>query len=100
MKHNFTDKIWDTELTTKDETIETIMQIQFSFRFIIFFSKLDLTSLLELIITLVIIEINGASFALIFFLSIRDRKNVQFFFLIRGVGGGVAQNRYLYIYIF
>ena len=79
MKHNFTDKIWDTELTTKDETIETIMQIQFSFRFIIFFSKLDLTSLLELIITLVIIEINGASFALIFFLSIRDRKNVQFF---------------------
>ena len=48
----------------------------------------DLTSLLEFVITLVIIEINGANFAPIFFNPSGAEKNFNFFFLIRGVERG------------
>ena len=69
---------------------------------IIFLNKpKDLTNLLEFVKTLVIIEINGANFAHIFFKSIRDRNKIQFFFLDQGrrKGGCLAQPKQVFIYI-
>ena len=62
-------------LPTKDETSETIV-------------RKDLTSLLDFVTTLEILEINGANFAPILFQPIRDRKNFLIFFFIRCVERG------------
>ena len=59
----------------------------------------DLTNLLEFVITLVIIEINGANFAYILLIHKGHKKNFNFFFLIRGVERGVFGPKQVFIYI-